>query len=306
MRKKIILLITVVFLLFASAWSADQEKSNRFRFVFMTDIHVQLERGGVEGFKAAIKAVNALKPKPAFVVTGGDLIMDALGVSFERADSLYNLYIDMMKYFQMPVYNTIGNHEVFGLYPESNIDPSHPEYGKKMYANRLGEGKTYRSFDYDNWHFILLDGIGMTPERKYIGYIDSTQIVWLKEDLNKVGNEQPIVMVSHIPFYTIFSQYKQGPTTQNTKGLVINNAHEISKICENFNLKLVLQGHLHTVEEINYYNVKYMIGGAVSGGWWKGSHEGFPEGFVVIDIEGDNITWKYHTFGWDADKYNEE
>ena len=104
MRKKIILLITVVFLLFASAWSADQEKSNRFRFVFMTDIHVQLERGGVEGFKAAIKAVNALKPKPAFVVTGGDLIMDALGVSFERADSLYNLYIDMMKYFQMPVY----------------------------------------------------------------------------------------------------------------------------------------------------------------------------------------------------------
>ena len=62
----------------------------------------------------------------------------------------------------MPVYNTLGNHEVFGLYEKSGISPEHPEYGKQMYKNKLGDGKTYFSFDHIGWHFIILDGIGFT------------------------------------------------------------------------------------------------------------------------------------------------
>jgi len=305
MKINRILLVALIILLSTIGWSAENQ-SNSYRFVFMTDIHIQPERGGVEGFKAAIKAVNSLSPKPAFVITGGDLIMDALGEGYDRADSLYNLYIQTIKLFQMPVYNTIGNHEIFGLYVDSHVDPSHPEYGKKMFANRLGEGKTYRSFDFQNWHFILLDGIGMTPERKYIGYVDSTQLLWLQTDLEKVGNEQPIVMVTHIPFYSIFSQYLKSPTTPNDKGLVVINANEISKLCKNYNLKAVLQGHLHTVEEINYYGVKYIIGGAVSGAWWQGHNEGFPEGFVIVDVTGENFSWQYYPFEWDASKYADQ
>ena len=66
----------------------------------------------------------------------------------------------------------------------------------------------------------------------------------------------------------------------------------------------VLQGHLHTVEEIKFYDVSYIIGGAVCGNWWKGLRHEFPEGFVVVDIVGDEFDWKYETFNWDASKYN--
>ena len=302
--KKLSLFVILFIFCHALVWSADTTKTNSFRFVFMTDIHIQPERGAIEGFKAAINAVNALKPKPAFVITGGDLIMDALAQGYGRADSLYKLYIETEKLFQMPVYNTIGNHEIFGLYKQSNIEPSHLEYGKKMYANRLGEGKTYRSFDFKNWHFVLLDAMGMTPERKYIGHVDSTQLKWLKQDLETTGAERPLIIVTHIPFYTIYSQYLNGPTAEVNKALIVVNAHEISKVCEDYNLKLVLQGHLHTVEEIFYRDVRYIIGGSVCGAWWKGAHQGFAEGFVVVDIEGDSFSWKYHTFGWDAEKYN--
>jgi len=301
--KKLTLLLVLVLILLSFSCSESSD-STSFRFVFMTDIHVQPERGGVEGFKAAIAKVHSLKPKPEFVITGGDLIMDALGQRFERADSLYNLYGETCKLFEMPVYNTIGNHEIFGIYPKSHVEPSHPEYGKIMFSKRLGEGETYRSFDHGNWHFILLDALEITPERKYIGRVDSTQLAWLKRDLEKTGTERPIVIVTHMPFYTIFQQYKRGPTTPNGEGLVLTNAHEISKLCENYNLKIVLQGHLHTVEDIHYRGVHYIIGGAVSGGWWKGSHEGFPEGFAVIDAKGDSFTWEYVTFGWNAEIYN--
>jgi phosphodiesterase/alkaline phosphatase D-like protein len=42
----------------------------------MTDMHLQPERNAVEGYRRAIKTVNNLNP--AFVITGGDLIYDAL------------------------------------------------------------------------------------------------------------------------------------------------------------------------------------------------------------------------------------
>ncbi len=93
------LLIVFQIQLFSQTKSADE-----ITFVFMTDIHIQPERNAIEGFKKAIQKVNELKPD--FVITGGDLIMDALAVNYERADSLYNLYKETIKLLKAPVYNT--------------------------------------------------------------------------------------------------------------------------------------------------------------------------------------------------------
>ncbi|MBU0755753.1 MAG: calcineurin-like phosphoesterase C-terminal domain-containing protein [Planctomycetes bacterium] len=48
-----------------------------------------------------------------------------------------------------------------------------------------------------------------------------------------------------------------------------------------------------------------MTGGAVCGAWWEGAYDGFPEGFVVIDIEGDDFSWRYETYGWKAEPEQE-
>ena len=131
--RKFPLGLTVLFslLLFACTQQEQVKKVEKFTFAFMTDIHVQPENRADEGYQAAITEVNALKPD--FVITGGDLIMDALGVSYERADSQYVLYQEINKQFTMPVYNTLGNHEVFGIYEKSGIDPDHPEYKYGMF-----------------------------------------------------------------------------------------------------------------------------------------------------------------------------
>ena len=121
----------------------------------------------------------------------------------------------------MPVYNTLGNHEVFGLYEKSGISPDHDQFGKKMFMNRLGEGKTYYSFDHKGWHFIILDGIGYTPDRRYYGYIDSLQMVWLKNDISKVNNKVPVAISTHIPLFSIYGQMKRGPNFAMSEGEVI-------------------------------------------------------------------------------------
>lgn len=281
----------------------DKQKANSFRFVFMTDIHVQPELRADEGFRAAIAKVNELKPD--FVITGGDLIMDALGQTEARSTELYDLFDEISKEFKMPVYHTIGNHEVFGLYKRSGISPDHPEYGKEMYKKRLGQGKTYYSFDHKGWHFVMLDAIGFTEERKYIGDVDSVQLEWLKADLARIGTQTPVVISTHIPLISVAGQMKNGGTAALSASAIVTNSNSVIKQCERNNLKLVLQGHLHIVEEIIFRDTHFITGGAVSGNWWKGLRDGFPEGFVVVDVSDNTFTWRYETFGWQAEQSDE-
>jgi 3',5'-cyclic AMP phosphodiesterase CpdA len=234
------------------------------------------------------------------VLTGGDLIMDALGQSQGRADSLFTLYTTLQNEFNMPVYNTMGNHEVFGLYEKSGISPQHEEYGRGMYLKYMNYDQSYYSFDHNGWHFIVLDGIGFTPERRYYGHIDSLQIEWLENDLHSVDTKTPIVITTHIPFVSVYGQFVNGATHALSGGEVIVNAHDVLKKFEHHNLKLVLQGHLHEVEHIEFKGTHFITGGAVCAEWWKGPRDGFPEGFVVIDTKRGEFEWRYETFGWES------
>ena len=291
----------LLFILLLS-FSCDSSRGKEtFRFVFMTDIHIQPERNAVEGFRTAIAHVNGLNPRPEFIIIGGDLMMDAADKDFTRADSLYNLFAETARSFQMPVHACIGNNDLLGLNPKSGVDNSHPEFGKNIFVNRIAEGRTYRSFDHGTWHFILLDPIKTVPDGEYTGEIDSVQLRWLEEDLKKVGTEKPVVLALHIPLYTATFQFVRGPLTANTPQTVVINALDVQKICQPYNVRLVLQGHLHVVEEIVWKGTHYITGGAVCGAWWRGPMQGFHEGFVVMDVKGDDFTWDYETYGWRAE-----
>lgn len=271
-----------------------------FSFAFMTDIHLQPERNAVVGFKQAIDSVNRLNPD--FVITGGDLIMDALGENYDRADSLYNLYIETSKNFNMPVYNTMGNHEIFGIYEESGIDHNHPEFGERMFESRIGP--LYYSFDHKGWHFMILDAVEDTHESSYIGLIDSVQMEWITNDLKSVDPKTPIALSVHIPFITSYMQIFYGSTEPNGNSLVITNAKDVLDLYSGHNLKLVLQGHLHYLEDIYTSGIHFVTGGAVSSKWWKGKNKGLEEGFLMVHVEGEEISWEYIDYGWDGEAAN--
>ena len=268
---------------------------NAFSFAFLTDIHLQPEKNAPEGFKKAIDNVNELDPD--FVIMGGDQIMDALGQTQSRADSLYDMYVEMSGLLNMPVYNTMGNHEVFGLYERSGVDRDHPLFGEKMYEERLGE--RYYAFDHKGWRFYILDSVDEREDHSgYYGYVDSLQIAWLKQDLANVDPSTPIAISVHIPMITIQTQLLSGSTAANSEGLVITNSKEVLSLFENHNLKLVLQGHLHFLEDLYAQGVHFITGGAVSASWWNGPRMGMEEGFLLVHVDGEDFDWEYVDYGW--------
>ena len=291
---RLLLIIITVSLSLASCGKKDQQDS--FSFAFITDIHLQYELNAVQGFQKAIDTINYLKPD--FVITGGDLVMDALGQRYGMADSLNNLYQETAKAFKMPVHNTMGNHDIYGIYSRSGADPENPEFGEKMFEKRFG--KSYYSFDYKGWKFMILNSIEDTGRDKYIGLIDAKQIEWIKEELQKTDPETPIVISTHIPFITAFTQKYIGNIIANDSSRVINNGKDVIDLFNGYNLKLVLQGHLHTEEDIFIDGVHFITGGSICAGWWRGPRMGFEEGFLMIDVKGNEFKWRFVDYNWPA------
>jgi len=290
----ILLVVSVTILSFLGC-NRDIKDKDSFSIAFMADIHIQPEENAVAGFTQALDSVNKLNPD--FILTGGDLIMDALGQSYGRADSLYNLYMEVIKKSNEQVYNTMGNHEIYGIYKRSSADPTNPEYGELMFEKRLG--KSYYVFEHKGWKFIIINSIEDTKKGKYVGKVDTAQISWIKSELKNTNPITPIVLSTHIPFITAYTQKYGGSTLPNDSSLVVYNSKEVINLFNGYNLKLVLQGHLHTVEDIYIDGIHFITGGAVSGRWWKGSNQGFEEGFMYISFGTDDFSWRYVDYGWE-------
>jgi 3',5'-cyclic AMP phosphodiesterase CpdA len=287
----------VILALFCRVDGQVQSNSDDFSFVFMTDIHITPLRHAPEGFSIAIESVNKLKPD--FVITGGDLVFDAMAAEYVRADSLYNLYTGKIKKFNMPVYNTMGNHEIFGWF-NKNISPGNEYYGKAMFNKRIG--KNYYAFSHKGWRFYILDGIVKKDSSHYTGLVSEEELEWLKNDLKNVDKKTPLVICTHIPFITVYSQVFSSSTAANDDGMVVTNSKDVLGLFKGYNLKIVLQGHLHYFEDILVNNIHFITGGAVSGAWWGGQHKGTQEGYVIVEIKNNKPEAEYFDYEWDAMK----
>ncbi|MEZ5071817.1 MAG: metallophosphoesterase [Bacteroidales bacterium] len=294
-------LLLLTFLLFLASCNTNQapapeEDVNSFSFAFLTDIHLTDERHAPEGFQQAIDTLNQLPVD--FVLTGGDLIMDALDQSLGRADTLYQLYKKMASGISVPVHHTVGNHEVYGWHRDEEGIESLPEFGKGLFEKELGP--RYHSFDHKGWHFMILDGLSRRDDGHYVGLIDAEQEQWIRDELARTPKETPLVVVSHIPFITVQTQLTRGSLVPNSETLVLSNGTEILRLMAGHNLKLVLQGHLHFLEDLYLNNqVHFITGGAVCGLWWENQPGASPEeGFVRINVKGEEIDWEYVDYGW--------
>ncbi len=285
----------------SSAWLLDPGSAaadvapGSFDFVFFTDTHIEPELDAGHGCDMCFRKIAGLKPE--FAIMGGDHVYDALGVDRGRATSVFDLYKKTEQALQMPLYHTIGNHDVFGVSTKSGAAPSDPGYGKKMYEDRIG--RTYHSFDHKGWHFVVLDSIQPTEDRMWEARIDEPQLAWLAGDLARVGPKAPVIGVVHVPLVTAFATYADNVVTnQKYNTLTVANAPQVLAAFEGHNVVAVLQGHTHVNEVVEHGNTRYITGGAVCGNWWHGVRMGFPEGFTVVSVRDGGIRTRYETYGF--------
>ena len=291
-----------VLLSLCAAWSpavAQESATNEpsLRFVFMTDIHARTEWETPAALEKAAAAINELKPD--LVVVGGDLITDGFQSSAATVEPRWDAYLAMQKSIQAPVQAAIGNHDLVAAIPEDGTPAAADPRG--IFREKLDVEETYRSFDTNGYHFILLDPIRVVGGNlKYEGWIGREQLDWLKTDLAAVDPKTPIVLVTHMPFLTTFFQDTEGALANAPKNRVIVNGAETLRLFKDRNLILVLQGHLHVNELMRTRGITFITGGAVCGKWWRGDWRGTKEGFGVVTLRGNHVDWEYRDYGWTA------
>ncbi len=275
-----------------------------FTFLHFTDIHVEPELHATQGFHKAVAAMKAAAPDAKFALCGGDLVFDANAVPLERASGLYDTYKQQSALLGMPVYHALGNHDIFGLdLVKSGAKPTDPQWGKALFQEKTGRKDLYYSFDHGGWHFIVLDTVQITPDNSWHGLVDDVQMAWLASDLKKTG-KTPTIILAHMPILCAITQYTQGTTVATPDKLIVANGKAVKELIQPYNVKAVLQGHTHVVEEIAYLGTRYVSCGAVCGDWWKGWRLGVhPEGFTVCTVRPNgDFSSRYVPYGWVADK----
>jgi hypothetical protein len=181
-----------------------------FVFIHTSDPHVGTGKNH-EINAQLLSEMTKLNPKPAFVVSTGDICEYG-------TDEEYALYQEMIKSLgDVKIYPAPGNHDV-------RWNPR----GKEGYT--LGTNTPlYQSWDWENVHFVTLDS---TVLLEHWGHVSQEQLNWLAEDLKKVGTEKPVVIGFH---HWI-----------GRESIQVDNEQKLLEVVKPYNVVLWLQGHGHS------------------------------------------------------------
>jgi 3',5'-cyclic-AMP phosphodiesterase len=275
--------------------------ANRLRVAHLTDMHVTAERGGHEGFAAALRAMNRYKPD--LLITGGDHVMDAFEASRAAAVEQFELYRRTLnEHTDVPTHAVIGNHDVWGWGHADRSITSDPRYGKAMALEYLRLRSPNYAFDAGRWRFIVLDSTARRG-RGYVAELDEAQREWLRAELAHPPADKHLCVVSHIPVLAA-CVFFDGERLQRDFWHVPDSwmhreAVGLSTLFRAARVRLALSGHIHLADRVDYNDTTYLCNGAVSGNWWRGPYHETPAGFAIIDLFDDGrFHHEYVDFGW--------
>jgi 3',5'-cyclic AMP phosphodiesterase CpdA len=163
-----------------------------FHFLQLSDTHWGYNNATVNpDFKAtlpkAIAAVNSLAQKPDFVVFTGDLTQTTDDPKVRRARLAE--FRDIASKLVVPkVYYFAGEHD-------ASLDRG------EAYQEFFGETLRY-TFEHKGIHFIVLDN---TSDPAPI--LGEKQVEWLRADLSRLKKDQPIVVLTHRPLFSMYPQW---------------------------------------------------------------------------------------------------
>jgi len=252
-------------------------KAQQFKFAFLTDLHIHSD----STMNQVEQRLQKLPKSIDFVLSGGDnvdidnLKKQDIPKGEQRLSQLKSLLDKTAK----PYHMAIGNHDRL---------PASARDGKNDFqAFEKVFGKPYYSFAHQGCTFIVLNSVEV-ENNQYT--VKAEQLKWLKELLAKTPNDQPIVVVSHVPFLSVYYPVLEG---RYTGADTFQNQKQVFDLFEKHNLKLVLQGHMHLYEEIKVKGVQFITAGAVSGNWWHGVFHGTEPGHLEIEMSNGNVKWEY-------------
>ena len=165
--------------------------SGDFYFVQLSDTHWGFDGPSVNpdskgSLKKAVAAVNSLEEKPDFVVFTGDLT--------------HTTENSKIRHDRMAEFKDIAS----GI----NVKAIHFMPGEHDAALDKGDayqsffGDLHYSFDHKGVHFVALDNVSDPA-----AVVGDSQIAWLQQDLKRVKQGAPIVVLTHRPLFDLYPQW---------------------------------------------------------------------------------------------------
>jgi 3',5'-cyclic AMP phosphodiesterase CpdA len=197
---------------------------NDLLFVQISDTHIGFKRDAnpdvVGSLRRATADIHALPQAPSFVVHTGDVSHLSKAEEFGSArDLLSEIHVDR-------VHTVPGEHDT--------IDDGVTGYLK--YFDHDGKGRAWYSFDQKGVHFVGLTNT-LNFKAGTMASLGDEQLAWLKADLAGRSSSTPIVVLGHIPMWTIWEPWGWG-TSDSAQAMALLRP---------FGSVTVLNGHIHQV-----------------------------------------------------------
>lgn len=232
-----------------------------FTFVFVSDAHIQhvggarFVRSWDRGLVRAVAEINRLRPKPDFVVFGGDLAHMGTRQELDHG-------AELLSRLETPVHMVMGEHDYY-------LDLG------EQWSTLFGDH--HYSFDHKGVHFVVLNSVltfdrwthqgWATPEERMLRMagpdvregspfmVGALQREWLRQDLETVRRTTPVVVLSHSPLQKIHPHWN----------FWTDDADEVRALLAPFDEVTVLYGHVHQMQHNRIGNVTFH--GALATAW---------------------------------------
>jgi len=207
--------------------------AGEFEFIAIGDTRPRFKSQDFRSFQGLIEQINAVKP--ALVVNVGDLIF---GYGPHRKEKQWDKYQQVIRAINPPYYQVPGNHD------------THSKEARRLYERRFGKG--YRSFDYQDCHFVLLDN----TEKQRWGYLGPEQLDWLKADLRR-SRARTVFVFIHFP---VWEPQRITPEYHEFWAKTLHPLFRQSRV------RAVFGGHFHTYGPTREFDgIRYFITGGAGG-----------------------------------------
>ena len=214
--------------------AAATRKAAPFCFAQISDSHIGFSKPFNPDTRVTLREsmakIAALPRKPDFIVHTGDVSQLSKDEQFDDADQI-------TKELGVPVFHIPGEHDMLD---EGNGAAYLARYGKQT------QGDGWFSFDHKGVHFVGLINV-KDLKAGGMGALGAAQLDWLAKDLAGHAASTPIVVMGHIPLWSLYPQWGWGTE---------DSAQALAQL-RRFGSVTVLNGHIHQVAQKVEGNISF-------------------------------------------------
>ncbi len=210
--------------------SAQAKAKGSFSFVQISDSHIGFDKAAnkdvIGTLEEAVRKINALPERPAFVVHTGDHVHLSAPEEFDTVRQI----LGTIKTDQ--VINVPGEHDVF-------VDQGR-RY--RQFFGKGSRGSGYYSFDYDGVHFLGLANVQASEAEGQatnngLGILGAEQLDFIRKDLVALSSDTPVVIFGHVPLLAVYPQW----------GWATEDSTQVLNELKRFGSVTALNGHIHQI-----------------------------------------------------------